>query len=142
MRGMFVEKINLGEKMMYTCDVCDGVARIGNYVCENCDGKGVVDWVRNIKRKVSIDYVLYWTCRSGNLKKLKYAVKQGADIHTYSDLALIWSARSGHLEVVKFLIEQGADVYAYNGEALHWATENKYSEIVEYLTKIIKREEK
>ena len=125
---------------MYTCDVCEGVTKIEGHICENCDGKGVVDWVRNVKRKVSIDYVLYLACLSGNLGKLKYSIEQGADIHTYNDLALIWSAKTGHLEVVKFLVEQGADVHAYNNEALSLSIDRKHSEVVEYLTKIIKRE--
>ena len=76
------------------------------------------------------------TCINGDLKKVKYLVSKGADIHAYHDSALRWAARNGHLEVVKYLVEHGADVHANNNDALRWAVWNGQQEVVLYLREV------
>jgi len=74
--------------------------------------------------------------REGNLRKIQYMVKQGADIHASNDFLLRWAAKNGYLKIVKYIVKysvvQGDDINVLD-EALHWAAENGQLEIVKYL---------
>jgi len=89
--------------MTYICDVCEGVGRFLRIYCTNCDGTGKVDWVKNITGRSSISHIFLWACINGNLKKVKYLVEHGADIHVNDDQALEWADYNGHLEFVKYI---------------------------------------
>lgn len=70
---------------------------------------------------------------TGNLKKVKYLIKNGADIHFHNDEAFRMACYDGHFEVVKYLTSKGADVNVKDGYALRWAACKGHFEIVNYL---------
>jgi hypothetical protein len=79
------------------------------------------------------DDALRVTSYNGHLEVVKYLVEHGADIHTFDDDALRVTSYNGHLEVVKYLVEQGANIHAENDWALRYASEYGHYEIVKYL---------
>lgn len=77
-------------------------------------------------------------CKSGDLKKVKQLLDQGADLNaTVNGVpALIWATNNGHIEVVKLLVEKGADINIQDKDGdtpLIVASLRGYFEIVQYL---------
>ena len=57
-------------------------------------------------------------CVVGDLCRARALHKQGADIHTWDDIALRRAARYGHLDVVKYIVKHGANIQARDDSAL------------------------
>ncbi len=79
------------------------------------------------------DEALRVAAENGHLEVVKYLVETGADIHAEDDYAVTSAAGKGHLDIVKYLVENGADIHAKNDETLRWATKNGHLEVVTYL---------
>ena len=75
-------------------------------------------------------------CKSGDIKKVKYLIDKGADIHADYDHALRLATYYGHLEVVKYLVKKGSYIHTYNNEALRLAVKYDHLEIILYLKSI------
>ena len=91
-----------------------------------------------IEKKIDMkknNYALILAAKNGNLEKVRYLVKKGADINAENNESLRWSAINGHLEVVKYLIKKGADINAENNYALKWSSYYGHLEVVKYLLK-------
>ena len=71
--------------------------------------------------------------KEGELPIIKYAVKNGANIHISKEIALRYASSKGHLEIVKYLVEQGADIHADDDHSLTWASEEGHFDVVKYL---------
>ena len=69
----------------------------------------------------------------GHLENVKFLLKNGANIHAYSDYALRFASECGHIEVMKLLIEAGADIHACSDDALRLASRHGHIEIVKLL---------
>ena len=73
------------------------------------------------------------------LKKVKYLVRLGADVHQkdkYGCTALMKAAHSGQLDVVEYLVQSGADVHQKDTaewSALTYAAYSGQIEVVKYL---------
>ena len=70
-----------------------------------------------------------------NLEKVKYLIRQGADIHAEYDYAFLLASGKGHLETVKYLVEHGANIHAEYDYAFLMASDNGHLEIVKYLVR-------
>lgn len=72
----------------------------------------------------------------GDLDEVKYAIKNGADIHTRCDAPLRRASEYGHLEIVKFLVKNGANFCDWMNAPLRLAIRNNHYEIVKFLEPI------
>ena len=79
------------------------------------------------------DELLFVASGVGELLMVKYALQQGANIHSYSDNALRFAAEKGHFEVVKFLLDNGADIHIHDDTPLRLASRTGNLEMVKYL---------
>jgi len=77
---------------------------------------------------------------AGNLKRVREAIKAGADIDVQNeflkDSALHIAASKGYLDIVRFLVENNADLLLTNGTdmtPLHLAARDGQMHVVEYL---------
>jgi hypothetical protein len=77
--------------------------------------------IENYFRSLSPPAKLIEGSTDNNLKLIKRAVKEGADIHWHNDFTLQNAAWYGHYNIVKFLLNAGADVHADDDRALKWA---------------------
>ncbi|GFP56204.1 ankyrin-3 [Trichoderma asperellum] len=67
----------------------------------------------NIQEKTRGDTAISLAAYVGNLERVKYFIKQGANIHLGSSCdgaAIHQACRLGHMDVLKFLVENGANV--------------------------------
>ena len=85
-----------------------------------------------------VDKMLRDSAYYGHLDHVRWALKNGADVHKMDDAALRWASSSGHTEIVKLLLENGANVYADGDYALRWASYNGHLEVVDLLKKWMK----
>ena len=76
---------------------------------------------------------LFYGTQRGYNEIVKAALKNGADIHTWDDLALRSAADYGHTDTVKLLLDHGADIHADNDHALCLAAFNGRTETVKLL---------
>ena len=85
------------------------------------------------------DYALRWASQNGHYDIVKLLLDYGADIHTDNDEALRWAAYEGHYDVIKLLLENGADIHAQNDAALRHAEYNGHTDVVELLKSYINK---
>lgn len=82
------------------------------------------------------DRILYYACRSGKLKTVKYILSLGIiDFYKAKDEALADACLCGHIEIAKFLIDNGANVHTNQEEPLRRACLSGNKDLVEYLIK-------
>ena len=53
---------------------------------------------------MTLEDVLFETCRGGHIEVVKLLIKKGVVIHVQDDIAFIYSCINGHIELVKLLI--------------------------------------
>ena len=80
-----------------------------------------------------LECLLVEASKEGELELVKYALKNGANIHAQYEGALTWGSFNGHLEVMKYLVQQGANIHAKGDYPLHLASQNGHLEAVKYL---------
>ena len=85
------------------------------------------------KYKGKWNELLFKAAGVGELAMVKYALIQGAEIHTYNDNALRYAVEKGRLEVVKFLVDKGANIHVFDDIPLRAASIHRHLDIVKYL---------
>lgn len=78
-------------------------------------------------------------CVKGELEKVKYLIKLGADINAWDGdgyYPLDVASQNGRLELVKYLVNQGADVLAGGSFAVRTACSRGHLEVVKYLLSV------
>jgi len=88
---------------------------------------------------MTIDDLLIFSCRSGNLELIRERVNQGANID-YKDndgtTPILTAIKNGHFSIVKALIEKGASVSCvdhHGNNPLDYASEFRNKEIAKLL---------
>jgi ankyrin repeat protein len=86
------------------------------------------------KLEIDLQELLYVSAHKGELNLVKYAISQGAKIHSDDEEALRSASLNGHLEVVKYLVSLGADIHVEGNEPLRLAKLKGHLELAEYLS--------
>jgi len=92
--------------------------------------------------KEDLNEQLRYASNNGQLELVKSLIKQGADVHAWSDWALRYASNNGYLDTVKFLVSQGADVHAGGDWALRQACLYRHTNVVNYLESLILKEKR
>ena len=92
--------------------------------------KEVIDWLNEIDREDWLAWILTETPEI-----TKAFIENGADVHTYNDVAICWTAEDGQKEIAELLLKNGANVHAWDDSTLRYAVENGHTEMVELLLK-------
>ncbi len=90
--------------------------------------------LRKINKNNAFDYLRNGSA-DGRLDHVIISLKNGANIHAYSDLAIRLASQNGHLDVVKYLVENSADINAYSDGALRNSSLHGHLDVVKYLVK-------
>jgi len=110
---------------------------------DNGNGNGAEEEKEGREEKVEISVAndnLLSSAKDGNLKDVKTAIDNGADINYKSDVgdtALMLASEKGHKDIVEFLLKQdGIDINAKSNSemtALMYASSDDYKDIVKLL---------
>ncbi len=92
-----------------------------------------------MKQSISLNELLIFSCRSGNLDLITERVQKGADINYRNNdgsTPILAAISKGYFAAVKYLINQGADLSckdSYGNNPLEYAIESNNKEIAELL---------
>ena len=82
---------------------------------------------------------LVYAVLNRSIATIEQAIRQGADVHAYDDLALRVAAKEGYLAEIMALIALGADIHAKDDRAMTLAIENRRRNIQPYLQSVMDR---
>lgn len=83
-----------------------------------------------------MDQLLINAAEKGNLKKVKFALKNGANVNTYNNTLLQSAIKSRHPETVKVLIKNGINVDIKGCNMfLYWIVTTEHLKIMKILLK-------
>jgi ankyrin repeat protein len=97
------------------------------------DPKKQLNIFKGIRDSRNMSFVITKASIKGELALVKFALDNGASIHTGNDSPLILASGYGHLNVVKYLLENGARIHVDNDYALMTAAEKGHFDVVKYL---------
>jgi hypothetical protein len=81
-----------------------------------------------------MDEILIFSAQMGDFNIVKFALKEGADIHAKDEKCLRLAVEFNHPEVVKYLLQSGAQIpVKYGNQLLHSASFYGYTEVAKLL---------
>ena len=92
----------------------------------------------NLKHLLLPHELLNKSSKIGLIKGVELALKNGASVHGWNDMALRNASFYGHTKIVKLLLDKGADRRVDNHYSFRMALKNGHIEIVELLKTYMK----